>query len=229
MRLLGWIFQPGYILFFAIITALYLYRHEVLPEHIYSAKSGALIEQIEQAVITIEADRLRYGTQHSVAAEIVANSDSQPPPAQREGSVQVVGSDLSTVDAAPFEPLPEVVREPAVPAASEGDSAPPVDVAEKEIKPERPTLAALWYAARQAAWIGDYPLAIERYKIMTKSYPDSADGFGELGNIYYTLGDSAGAVAAYRQALQRYQATGRHGSSIPLLRIINRIQQGPMQ
>jgi tetratricopeptide (TPR) repeat protein len=67
---------------------------------------------------------------------------------------------------------------------------------------------------------GDIDQAILDYIQLTSSYPQHADGFGELGNLYYMQGNRERALTAYQQTLFIYQSLGYSGESLQLQRII---------
>ena len=79
----------------------------------------------------------------------------------------------------------------------------PLKTASEPVPVEEGTeLERLRQEARRAYWSGD-PVASERlYLKLLERFPDDADLHGELGNVRFQLGDRAGAVAAYRQAIR---------------------------
>jgi len=248
MRLLSWIFQPIYILFFIFIALLYIYREEVIPEHLDVAQSRALIAQMEQTAAYIEAESRIHIPEPSIAppakmgkivtlqrtqVDVVTPQNSPAKetiqPLAKVSSVgQIVEGDenaeIITDDETGVAPSgrPEVIEQPAAvdQTAVDLSAQPPApDVDEK-----KKTLNELWYAARKMALSGDRKQAIEYYKQLTLNYPESADGFGELGNLYYALGDKEAALAAYRQALTIYQNLGRSGQYLYLQRVMENVQ-----
>lgn len=234
MRLLSWIFQPVYIIFFVIVAALYLYRHEVIPEHIDSGKSSALVEKITQTVAEVEkhSQILQSKPTVTIAVEDTSVSNSIE---TESSSIQIdeviQASDVAVVDTASVESVAVKASGPTVDVSVNEENAVSTTDFVTEVLPQpepqlttTPTQGTLWYAARVAAWNKDYPLAVERYKKLTADYPENADGFGELGNIYYSLGDKSAAVEAYQNALTIYQAAGYSGQSVQLQKAISEIQ-----
>lgn len=60
--------------------------------------------------------------------------------------------------------------------------------------------------ARRAYWNGDFEAAEAAYMEMLSAYPGDADAFGELGNLYQSMGRSAQALDAYYEAGLRLKA-----------------------
>lgn len=229
-------FSTGIYHLFAIIAALYLYRHEVIPEHIDSDKSIVLVEKIAQTVADVE--KHSQILQSKPAVTVVVEDTSVSNSTEIESSLiqineAIQSSDTVAVDLDPASAEPAAVEAsgPAVDVSvNEDNSASTTDFVVEALPQPEPrsttthTQGALWYAARLAAWNKDFPLAIERYKKLTADYPENADGFAELGNIYYTLGDKSAAVDAYQSALTLYQAAGYSGQSVQLQKVISETQ-----
>lgn len=241
MRLLSWIFQPVYLIFFVIIAALYIYREEVIPEHRDIEQSKALVTQIEQAVVVIEEEGRSIRSVSSSDA-VITDQDGSNQPTKLAGEVNPQLSEVAAETAVDnvsvaavddtyvgTELTPEDAEKPSdlLETASEMASAEVVALVapvEQAINLLPESLGTLWYAARKAARGGNSKQAIERYLQLTSNYPDSADGFGELGNIYYAMGDKERALGAYQQALMVYQSAGDSGQSLQLQRVIGEIQ-----
>lgn len=62
--------------------------------------------------------------------------------------------------------------------------------------------------ARRAFWNGDFEAAERVYLALLSAYPEDADAFGELGNLYHSMGRTEAALDAYFEAGLRLQATG---------------------
>ncbi len=54
--------------------------------------------------------------------------------------------------------------------------------------------------AREAFWLRDFELAEQQYRKLTQLEPDNPDGYGELGNMYFSQGKWDESAAAYYQA-----------------------------
>ena len=90
---------------------------------------------------------------------------------------------------------------------------------------EKPSLNQLWYQARFDAWQKRYDDAINSYKTLTEFYPEHADGYGEMGNVYLLQGDKAQAIAAYEHALSIIIKNGQDGAVWHLQRVIGKLRQ----
>jgi hypothetical protein len=55
-------------------------------------------------------------------------------------------------------------------------------------------------SAREAYWLRDYDIAESKYKELTRVEPDNPDGYGELGNMYFSQGQWDEAATAYYEA-----------------------------
>ena len=62
--------------------------------------------------------------------------------------------------------------------------------------------------ARRAFWNGEFEAAEAGYMAMISAYPADADGFGELGNLYRSMGKQERALDAYYEAALRLKASG---------------------
>ncbi|NOR52357.1 MAG: tetratricopeptide repeat protein [Gammaproteobacteria bacterium] len=257
---MSWIFQPVYLLFFAIIAALYIYRAEVIPEYRDIESSRALISKVEQTAAVINERSLTQGAL-PVNAEMEFGEDSSQPLAHLE-SIEVLSPEVAEsinvvrpVEEEDFNdrenssvnlPGERELAEPATSSVTVIEQSEPyvaidepqevdqegVEVVaqtgpvEQESSGSNEALGRLWYAARKAAWSGDYDQAIADYLQITSDYPDHADGFGELGNIYYALGDVDAAIKSYQQAINIYQTIGDSGQALQLQRVVTEIQDG---
>jgi tetratricopeptide (TPR) repeat protein len=63
-------------------------------------------------------------------------------------------------------------------------------------------------AARRAFWNGEFELAEAGYVELITIHPDDADAFGELGNLYETMGEWQLAKDAYFAAGERLKQAG---------------------
>lgn len=250
MRLLSWIFQPVYLIFFLIIAALYIYRQEVIPEHRDIEQSKALVARMEQTVAVIEQEGQSIRSVFPNDAVITEESGlKQSIEFEGETNQRQLEAELPSVIAAPpiiaedgaavdpdgkAEATPDGMDSDAsekpsdLPEAASGtESTEEIEQVEPAKRPSSrlpQSLGTLWYEARRAVRSGSSERAIERYLQLTSHYPNSADGFGELGNVYYAMGDTSRALGAYRQALNIYHAGGYSGQSLQLQGVISKIQ-----
>lgn len=95
----------------------------------------------------------------------------------------------------------------AAPAAEEGFR--PSDAGQVAQPQDRaPTRDDLVQQARRAFWNGDFEAAEAAYMALISAYPGDADGFGELGNLYESMGRPAAALDAFFEAGVRLKAGG---------------------
>ncbi|MGB7933930.1 MAG: tetratricopeptide repeat protein [Gammaproteobacteria bacterium] len=120
---------------------------------------------------------------------------------------------------------------PAVPAEKAVTESPPVTTAERqpdvsgaaqstrgpsgEVKPYE-----LLAAAREAFWLHNYDDAEKNYRALTELEPQNPDGFGELGNMYFSQGRWEEAAAAYYEAGTRLVSEGRLDPARELVNVI---------
>lgn len=63
-------------------------------------------------------------------------------------------------------------------------------------------LAQIYEQAQRAQASGDLSTAAQKYEAIVRLRPDMAEGYANLGNIYYQLGKQDRAAAAYKKAIQ---------------------------
>ena len=63
-------------------------------------------------------------------------------------------------------------------------------------------------SAREAYWLRDYQAAEGFYRRMIMDDPDNPDGYGELGNMYFSQGNWEAASSAYYEAGSRLVKSG---------------------
>ncbi len=136
------------------------------------------------------------------------------------GEAGVVDSSVTESASTQAEAVPEVVEalevvaEEAEPVAGTVTETPPVTtqeaVAGQADEVPAPATAApaaavatsyqVLAAAREAYWLRDYALAEQKYQDLIALEPGNPDGYGELGNMYFSQGDWEQAAAAYYEA-----------------------------
>jgi hypothetical protein len=156
-----------------------------------------------------------------------ATADAQPAAVPEETSSEsgtAPETDSPASVAAPDE-------EPAPPAETAAPEAPPVTATEVqpdvsgaaqstpastgEVKPYE-----LLAAAREAFWLHNYDDAEKNYRALTELEPQNPDGFGELGNMYFSQGRWEEAAAAYFEAGTRLISEGRLDAARELVNVI---------
>ncbi len=79
--------------------------------------------------------------------------------------------------------------------------------------------------ARKAWWEGRVPEAISAYQRLIQAYPE-ANYYGELGNIYYQLGNGKEAAQYYYRAAQKLISQGKvlqAGALLPTIQTLDPI------
>jgi hypothetical protein len=170
------------------------------------------------------------------AVEPAAEAEPMPEAVPAEPEPEM----LVTEPAAELEPAVEAVpapeAEPAEPeaAAIAPEIAPPPTVesgsADAEIAAMRPY--QLLAKAREAFWLRDYEVAEKHYQVLTQREPDNPDGFGELGNMYFSQGRWEEAAAAYYEAGIRLISEGlltHAGQMVEIIRGLNGTQADDLE
>jgi hypothetical protein len=140
----------------------------------------------------------------SATAEAVEAAEL-PPPADSAGqaaaqTTAAAGEQPAQPDAV-IEPAAEVVPAGEIPVTADDALVMPPPVAAAEpadrevVSPYR-----LLAAAREAYWLRDYATAEQKYQAMIELDPDNPDGYGELGNMYFSQGKWDLASASYFEA-----------------------------
>lgn len=171
----------------------------------------------------------------TVAADEVAPAIEVPPPAEMR---------TEPAPAAGIEAEPESESITSTPAADSGETVPAgegqpdtvsipapgtvaetpsmVAVAEPDVAPTldmtRPyhVLAA----AREAYWMHDHEKAESLYRRLIDLEPENPDGYGELGNLYFSQGKWDDAASAYFEAGSRLARTGHMMEAQNLLEVV---------
>jgi len=81
-------------------------------------------------------------------------------------------------------------------------------------------------AAREAYWLRDYAVAELKYEELIAFDPDNPDGYGELGNMYFSQGDWDKATASYYEAGLRLAAQGLFDRARQLVEVIRGLNGG---
>jgi hypothetical protein len=108
------------------------------------------------------------------------------------------GDSGSAVENALQEPQ---VAPPGIPASPDSEAVIPQDD-EAAVSPAKPQEKAyqLLAEAREAYWLRDYDTAEAKYNELTRLEPENPDGYGELGNMYFSQGTWDQAASAYYEA-----------------------------
>ena len=130
------------------------------------------------------------------------------------------GTTTSTDTAVAVETIPAVETAPitateaTTPAASDAPAAEPLAAPVTEDAPQ--TIAGatsetpyeVMAKAREAFWLRDFEQAEQQYRKLTQLDPDNPDGYGEMGNMYFSQGKWDESAAAYYEAGTRLLQDG---------------------
>ncbi len=81
--------------------------------------------------------------------------------------------------------------------------------------------ATLLQAARMAFWEGSMEKAEATYLRYLSERPGDADGFGELGNLYQSMGRRQDALDAYFEAGVRFKAQGQREQLLQIVELLS--------
>ena len=160
--------------------------------------------------------------------EAVVDAEPAVPPPAAETAPQEEATVVETQVPETAMPVAPVTEEPAVidvespvaeqPAAAE--AAAPVTTADEPAKSTYQLLAA----AREAYWLRDYSKAEENYRALISLEPDNPDGYGELGNMYFSQGKWDLASVAYFEAGKRLTDQGQVAQARQLVDVLRGLQ-----
>jgi len=115
-------------------------------------------------------------------------------------------------------------QEPVIPAAAAAPqsefTAPVEPRAPASAAPEGASTYQILAAAREAYWLRDYQTAENKYRQLTVMEPDNPDGYGELGNMYFSQGMWEQAASAYFEAGVRLVEEGQLEQAQQLVHVI---------
>lgn len=173
------------------------------------------------------------GTEATPLQEDVVPAEEAPPAAAQQPAVTSGRMSTGDFGAATAPAALPVEAPPAVVTAADGDtsSAPAAAAAAAaEGEPAAPGVAThaaaaptpyqVLAAAREAYWLRDYAVAEQKYQALIALDPGNPDGYGELGNMYFSQGDWEKASAAYYEAGTRLTAQGMHDRARQLVEVI---------
>jgi len=173
----------------------------------------------------LEAPDSSVSAQPAAVAEESASESgiSQGTVPQTVPPAPITGEETQPVTAA--DEVPSVATGTAVQGSTPvtaGEVQPGVGVAGQspsgsttEVKPYE-----LLAAAREDFWLHNYDDAEKNYLALTELEPQNPDGYGELGNMYFSQGRWEKAAAAYYEAGTRLVSEGRLDSARELVNVI---------
>ena len=164
---------------------------------------------------TKEGDLLATATEVT-APEVIEPTAVESPPEETEP----VAADVAPVEPAPIvaeepEPIPETVPAAEPLAAPEQEEA-PQSVADTATETPYEVMAK----ARESYWLRDFDAAEQHYRKLTQIDPDNPDGYGEMGNMYFSQGKWDEAAAAFYEAGTRLVKSGHFVQAQQLVEVI---------
>lgn len=151
---------------------------------------------------TIAPDDVAAGTVTSVeTATVSATEEIDPAETTLTAVEQADTTQAATEELAATADSITAVEPLAAPVSEEAQQ--PVDNAVSGTTPYE-----VMAKAREAFWLRDFELAEEQYRKLIQLEPDNPDGYGEMGNMYFSQGKWEEAAAAYYQAGARLLSDG---------------------
>jgi len=139
------------------------------------------------------------------------SADVSPTPVDRTPAVETAAPAAPVEEGTPADRMIAAVAPP-----------PSTGMAKPDLDMTRPyhVLAA----AREAYWLHDHQEAESLYRQLIALDPDNPDGYGELGNLYFTQGKWEEAASAYFEAGSRLARSGHIMEAENLLDVIRGLE-----
>ena len=183
----------------------------------------------EEPVARITRDMPPSGDVSSTPSAVVAPATSAPStaavPAVQQAD-EAAGTDSTPVAGS----APVAGDSEAVPASAAvaGSAAPTQEQAAAPVAADAQAQSPykLLAAAREAYWLRDYVTAEQKYQAMIDLDPQNPDGYGELGNMYFSQGKWDRAAEVYFEAGKRLADEGLFRESRQIVDVLRGLQ-GP--
>jgi hypothetical protein len=168
--------------------------------------SGAVTQPASVAAETASEPAIsREAAPQTGSRTPAAGEDSSPIGTSNEGTAPTAG--MAVPGSAP---VTAAKMQPGVSGAGQSPRS-----STTEVKPYE-----LLAAAREAFWLHNYEDAEKNYRALMDLEPQNPDGYGELGNMYFSQGRWEEAAAAYYEAGTRLISEGRLDSARELVNVI---------
>ncbi|MFV1973850.1 MAG: hypothetical protein ACC648_09045 [Thiohalobacterales bacterium] len=180
------------------------------------APPAEIVPEEPAAVDTVAPDAAA-GEPELPAVETAAPAEAMP----AEPEPEAFAGDTVAEDTRPADSVPGTATDTIAPAADHaGATAPAMDAAASpgEETTDRPY--QLLAAAREAFWLHNYAEAETKYRDLIALEPDNPDGYGELGNMYFSQGNWEQAADAYFSAGKKLIKAGRSQQAEMLVEVI---------
>jgi len=201
---------------------------EVQPTATDSSQEGAA-ESTDTETVTIVDESIT-----AIEVQPTVTDSSHEDAVGSAGAATVRTEDSTLVDEtslvveAPILTVPEEDTLAAVELPVEDTVPPPEPLAEPAYKeppqantrtePEAPYKVLA--KARESFWLRDFETAEQLYRKLTQLEPDNPDGYGELGNMYFSQGKWDEAATAYYEAGTRLLDEGLVSQARDMLEVI---------
>jgi hypothetical protein len=203
------------------------------PDGEETVPGAGATEDVVEAVPAVETDTpltaaLESGEEPATDRPVVDPDSSveatvpvvEPVPLVREMEIPATESvDVARQPAMGSEPVESAPTAETVPAAESRAAF----ADEAEMEPDKSTDLAsyqLLAAARESFWKNDYEAAEASYRSLIDLDPGNPDGYGELGNFYFSQGKWEEAATAFFEAGKRLVATGHNQLASGLVNVI---------
>jgi hypothetical protein len=180
------------------------------PESAILKMTGSAADAEIPAADTASAAAVTTPTDDEAApaetAAVITEPLQAPPPAVGEQPIQP-----------PADPVTPVAIDPQPESMADAEPRVPVPAS---VEPAAASSYELLAAAREAFWLRDYETAENKYRQLIVMEPDNPDGYGELGNMYFSQGKWEQAATAYFDAGTRLVAEGQLEQASQLVDVI---------
>ena len=164
---------------------------DATPEPAQETTQEPVAESATESAAEPETSQAPEETADAAAATPATDTDTGDVP---EPEAEIQAPDVPPVADAPEE---AVAAEPATPAVEETAVS---TVAPADTAPEDRSANQILADAREAFWLRDHATAESHYQQLIAAQPDNPDGYGELGNMYFSQGEWEKAASAYFEA-----------------------------
>jgi hypothetical protein len=167
------------------------------------ASGASAVETADEASTTVDESP-------SAVTEAAAPAETAPPAAE-----EVVPAETAPTAAEAPGSTPTIVP-PMESLAAQGEEAVPQTVAGTASESPYKVMAE----AREAYWLRDFEMAEQHYRNLIQLDPDNPDGYGEMGNMYFSQAKWDEAAAAYYEAGTRLLEQGHVDQARQMLEVI---------
>jgi len=173
------------------------------------------LDELNDEPGTPVGDSLATATEEMAPADIAPSTTDETLPEATEPAA----ADVAPAEAAPIAEETESI--PEITPATEPLAAPDPDEMPKTVDDtETETPYEVMAKARESYWLRDFDAAEQHYRKLTQIDPDNPDGYGEMGNMYFSQGKWDEAAAAFYEAGTRLLKSGHFVQARQLVEVI---------